>query len=188
MDELKVSDLMIPVDRFVTISHRAKFYDALTAMEDAQEKYLAGQAEQRILLVRDDDGRIIGKLSPIDLLRGLETNYNNVDIEKTLSRFGQYSILKSIRADYNLWENPFKNLCSKAVGVQIMDFLKAPPDGQIVHQNDSIIKCFHLFIMNRHDSLFVVDEHLIVGLLRFSDVYRKIAATMKDCHIETSMA
>ncbi|GAB6096341.1 hypothetical protein JCM14469_25940 [Desulfatiferula olefinivorans] len=188
METLHVRDLMVPAERFNTISHRAKFYDALTAMEKAQEQYLAGQCDQRILLVVDDEGRILGKLSPIDLLRGLETNYNRVDVEKTLSRFGQYSVWKSIQEDYNLWESPFRNLCRKAVAVHIGDFLKEPPEGQIVHPDDSITKCFHLFVMNRHDSLFVVDDHRIIGLLRFSDVYRNISAAMKACRIDSSGA
>jgi len=39
---------------------------------------------------------------------------------------------------------------------------------------------FHLFVVGRHDSLFVKDGEKIVGLLRFSDVYG-IAETMRQC-------
>ncbi|MFH1349866.1 MAG: hypothetical protein ABII26_02920 [Pseudomonadota bacterium] len=46
-------------------------------------------------------------------------------------------------------------------------------------------KCFHLFVMNRHDALFVLEGDEIVGLLRFSYVYRKASGTMKECGIET---
>jgi len=114
MEKLTVRDLMVPTDKFPKISESAGFYEAFVALETAQEKYLSGKSEQRILLVEDEAGKIIGKLSPIDLLRGLETNYSRLDAEKTLTHFGLPHIWKSIQEDYHLWESPFKDLCRKA--------------------------------------------------------------------------
>ncbi|WP_373500312.1 CBS domain-containing protein [Desulfococcus sp.] len=184
MEKLHVRDLMVPADKFPRISSHASFYEALAALETAQEKYLSGESEQRILLVEDEKKKIVGKLSPMDLLRGLETNYSRVDTEKTLSRFGFTGILESIRKDYHLWENPFKDLCRKAEAVQIKDFIKGISEGQSVGVEDPMAKCFHLFVMNRHDALFVFEADRIVGLLRFSDVYREVSSTMKECHME----
>lgn len=181
---MKMLDLMVPIDRFPKISGHASFYDALDALETAQKNYLSGESGQRILLVEDRDGKIMGKLSPIDLLRGLETNYTRADTEKTLSRFGFSNIWKSIQKDYHLWENPFKDLCRKAEEVQIKNFIRTPPKEQSIDVNDSMAKCFHMFVMNRPDSLFVYEGERIIGLLRFSDVYREISKTMKQCHLE----
>jgi hypothetical protein len=184
MENLTVRDLMVPADKFPKISERASFYEALVALETAQEKYLSGKSEQRILLVENEARKIMGKLSPIDLLRGLEANYNRVDAEKTLTRFGLSHIWKSIQEDYHLWESPFKDLCRKAEEVKVKDFIKSPSEGQIVGLTDSMAKCFHLFVMNRHDALFVVEGDQIVGLLRFSDVYKKVSGVMNACHLE----
>lgn len=184
MEKMKVRDLMIPADKFPRISHSASFFDAITALEEAQEKYLSGKSEQRILLVEDDEGMVIGKISPIDLIRGLETNYDRVDTEKSLSRFGLSYIWKSMQEDYQLWENPFKDLCRKAQEVQVKDIIKNPLEGQSVSADNNLVKCFHLFVMNRHDALFVVDDdEMIIGLLRFSDVYRRASMIMKECSI-----
>lgn len=184
MEKMKVRDLMVPADGFPRISSLASFYEALAALETAQKKYLSGESEQRILLVEDDRGKIIGKLSPIDLLRGLETNYARVNTEEVLTRFGLYHTWKSMEKDYDLWGNPFEDLCRKARNVRVKDFIKAPSEGQTVRLDDSLVKCFHLFIMNRHDALFVLDKDEIVGLLRFSDVYRKASGVMKECSRE----
>ncbi|RPJ12936.1 MAG: hypothetical protein EHM37_08220, partial [Deltaproteobacteria bacterium] len=78
MEKMKMRDLMVPVEKFPKISDRASFYEALSALERAQETFLAGKSEQRILLVENEEGKVIGKLSPIDLLRGLERNYGRV--------------------------------------------------------------------------------------------------------------
>lgn len=185
MEKMHVRDLMVPADRFPKISYRASFYEAVRTLETAQQKYMAGEAKQRILLVEDDDHRIIGKLSPIDLLRGLETNYSRVVAENTLSRFGFSNIWKTVQEDFNLWGDPFHDLCRKAAEVQVKDFLKGPSEGQTVAVDDLMAKCFHLFVMNRHDSLFVIDGDQIVGLLRFSDVYLEVSKTMKECHLDT---
>jgi Mg2+/Co2+ transporter CorC len=187
MEKMRVRDLMVPADRFPKISSRTSFYEAVRALETAQQKYMAGESEQRILLVEDDEKKIIGKLSPIDLLRGLETNYSRIVAEKTLSRFGFSNIWKTIQEDYNLWGNPFHDLCRKAAEVQVQDFLKGPSEGQTVEVDDLMAKCFHLFVMNRHDSLFVMEGKRIVGLLRFSDVYLEVSRTMKECHIEATV-
>lgn len=182
MENLTVRDMMAPADRFPKISDRARFYEAFAALEAAQEAYLSGKAEQRILLVEDENEKIIAKLSPKDLLRGLETNYNRVEAEKALSSFGLSHIWKSLQEDYHLWESPFKDLCRKADAVQVKDFIRRPSQGQIVGVGDSMAKCFHLFVMERHDALFVVENDQIVGLLRFSDVYRKTSEIMNACH------
>ncbi len=181
MDKMKVRDLMVPVDRFPKLSDRATFYEALYALEQAQEEFLSGKAEQRILLVENEQGKVIAKLSPIDLIRGLETNYARINTEQTIKHFGLSYIWKSMQKEYGLWEDPFKDLCRKANEVHIRDFIRPPQEGQIVRPDDTLAKCFHLFVMNRHDSLFVVQGGDIVGLLRFTDVYHRMSLTMKAC-------
>lgn len=177
---------MVAADKFPKISCIATLFEGLVALEKAQEKYLSKESEQRILLVEDEEGKIMGKLSPIDLLRGLEANYERVDIEKSLSRFGLRYIWKSMHEDYNLWENPFKDLCLKAGKVQLKDFIKAPSEGQSVDADAPMAKCLHLFVMNRHDALFALEGDEIVGLVRFSDVYRRASDIMKQCGLEAT--
>ncbi len=183
MEKMKVGDLMVPVDSFPKISVNAGFYDALQALENAHNEYVSGESGERILLVENENGKIIGKLSPMDLLRGLETNYTRADSEKVLTSYGYANIWKSFQEDYNLWETPFRDLCRKATQVHLKSFLKGPSEGQTVGMHDPLAKCFHRFVMNRHDALFVVEGDQIVGLLKFSDVYKEVLKTMKECGI-----
>jgi hypothetical protein len=136
--------------------------------------------------VENEKGEVIGKISPIDLLCGLETNYSRIQAQETVNRFGLRYVWKSMQADYRLWEDPFADLCRKAGAVRIRNFIKAPQESQIVAPDDGLAKCFHLFVMNRHDSLFVMERNKIVGLLRFSDVYDNVSQTMKACTAETA--
>ncbi|MDD2603748.1 MAG: CBS domain-containing protein [Desulfobacterales bacterium] len=184
MDQLKVRDLMMPLAAFPKIADSASFYEALAALETAQENFLSGRSRQRILLVENSAGKVIGKISPIDLFRGLETNYSRINVEETIKRLGMHYIWKSMQKDYGLWEDPFKDLCRKAVDVHVRDFIKPLQAGQIVGADEDLTKCFHLFVMNRHDSLFVEEKGNLVGLLRFSDVFKRVSQTMKRCTTE----
>ncbi len=184
MEKMKVHELMIPIDRFPRISNTTVFYDTLLALENAQKKYLTGESEQRILLVEDENGKVISKISPIDLIRGLEPKFDEAEAEKNFTRFGVGFAIKSMRQQYRLWQTPFGDLCRKAKNVQIKDFIiKASLEDQSVKIDDSLTKAFDWFVVGRHDSLFVYDGEEIVGILRFSDVYKKVSNTMKECNI-----
>lgn len=181
MDKMKVRELMVPAERFPKIADTATFYQALQALEDAQDKFLAGTNDQRILLVENEDGNVAGKISPIDLIRGLERKYDDVAVEKTITRFGLSFARKSMQDEYRLWQTPFKDLCRKAGEVMIKDFIRIAEEGQTVGIDDPLTRAFDCFVIGRHDSLFVVDGKKIIGLLRFSDVYKKMSETMKAC-------
>ena len=184
MEKIRVRELMVPLASFPKISDRANLHEAILALESAQEKFLAGQAEQRILLVENESGQVAGKVSPLDLLRGLETNYARMQPEEAVSQFGFDYIWKAMRSDLHLWEDPFRDLCRKADTIRVRDFIKTPDKAHSVTGDDRLAKCFHLFVMTRHDSLFVVgddDGDGIIGILRFSDVYRLAARTIREC-------
>lgn len=183
MEKMKVRDLMVPTDQFPKIADTASLYDALSALETAQEDFLSGKSLQRIILVENGKKQIIGKISPIDLFKGLERKYNQVNVEDTLDKFGLKYIWSTMRKEYNLWESPFKDLCRKAGDVHIKDFVNIPNEGQTVDSNDTLSKCFHLFVVNRHDTLFVMEKNQFIGMLRFTDVYKEVARTMKECKI-----
>ena len=141
MEKMKVRDLMVLIDRFPKISNRTVYFEALSVLENAQKNYLSGESERRILLVENEKGPVIGKLSPNDLFRGLErTIVGLMPMSPSLTRFGSDYIWKSMQKDFNLWENPFKNLCHKAKGIQINDFIKEPSKGPSVGADDPLVK------------------------------------------------
>ena len=182
MEKMKVKELMRPVGEFPRISSQATFMEALDALEKAQEAYSSGKSPQRILLVYDQEGKIVGKLSPMDFVQGLEPSYDRIDSLKNASRYrlGQ-NILDRMKEEFRLWQRPLAELCTKAHDAKIENFVKMPSPDHMVKADDRMDKAFHLFVLGRHDSLFVTEGEEIVGLIRFSDVYRKIGRTMKEC-------
>jgi CBS domain-containing protein len=182
MEDKKVRDLMVKTEDFPSVSQEATFLEALDALEAAQEAFSSGKAKQRIVLVKDGAGNVVGKISPIDLSRGLEPGYKELDQRlKGFIRFGVGYLIKPLKEQYWLWAQPFEDLCRKALNVRVMEFMSTPDENRVVGPNDSLAEALHLFVTASHDSLFVVEGGRIIGLLRFSDLYRMISGLMKSC-------
>lgn len=187
MDKMKVRDLMRPIEDFPRITSRATFIEAVEALEKADLDYNSGKAPQRILLVYNVAGKIVGKMSPIDVIQGLEPNYLAVDTEKTTTYSWMMQIMRdSAEKELRLWQAPLGELCQKAYHVKIHEFIKMPTPDHMVRIDDKMDEAFHLFVVERHGSLFVLDGQEIVGLLRFTDVYNKIKEAMKACPIPST--
>ena len=181
---MKTSKLMRPIDEFPFISNEATFMEGVEALENADQEFKLGNAPERILLVHDVNKKIIGKLSPMDIVQGLEPKYDDIDHFKS----NQYSqmirtSLKAMKDEFRLWQKPLGELCEKTHTIKIHDFIKMPTPDHMVMIDDNVDVAFHLFVTRRHGSLFVKDGQNIVGLILFSDVYKKIRRIMKGCSV-----
>jgi CBS domain-containing protein len=186
MEKMNVRDLMRPVEEFPSISSHATLAEAVAALEKAQEEFISGKNSQRILLVHNKAGKIVGKISPMDVLQGLEPSYDKIDSLKSSSPYhlGQET-LDTMKEQFRLWQRPLADMCRKAYTVKIENYVKMPTPDHMVNADDKMDNVFHLFVVGRHDSLFVRDGNELVGLIRFSDVYRKISQTMRECPVES---
>lgn len=182
MEDLKVMELMRPLDEFPSISSTATFMEAVETLEKADLDFKSGKAPQRILLVYDSTEKVVGKISPVDVVQGLEPDYLSIDIPKSTS-YSQLlqTVHESTKKELRMWKNPLKELCNKVYRVKIQEFVKMPTPDHMVRIDDKMAEVLHLFVVERHDSLFIQDGQDIVGLILFADIYNKIREAMKSC-------
>jgi hypothetical protein len=178
---MSIRESMSPTDEFPRISDQATFFEAVLAMDEAQEAFLSGRAKQRILLVEDAQGMVTGKITPMDVLRGLEPKYDKIEESNIISRFGLGYAVDSMKEEYRLWQKPLSDLCQKAQTMKVKDFQNTPSPDHTVGADDTMDNALHLFVLARHDALFVEENGRIIGLLRFSDVYKAVSRTLKAC-------
>ena len=179
-----VKNFMVPIERFPTIQNTATFTEAVLALEEEQEDFLSVKNEHRILLVLDDERKIVGKLTPMDIIRGLEPNYDKLVDKETGAFISNVNyVIESMKKEVQLWARPIDDLCKTAQNVRIRDFLKSTPKSQIIDADANLNLALHAFYIFRHDSLFVMEDGRVAGLLRFSDVYREIQRQIKACRI-----
>ena len=68
MKSMKVKDLMVPLDEYATVSEEATLYEAVLALEEAQEKFDSLPYKHRAILVYNKKKRIVGKISQLDVI------------------------------------------------------------------------------------------------------------------------
>jgi ferredoxin len=184
MENTKVRELMRPIEDFPSISGELSLFEAMEALERVQEDYRTGKAPEIILLVRGKSGAVQGKISPMDIVKGLEPNYFQFGKEEHFP-FDNIVMdaVEAMRSQVRLWQQPLSELCRKAWAVKIESFIEMPPREQMVDIDDCLPTAFDLFVITRQGSLFVVDGRNVVGIIRFSDIYNKIKEVMRSCPI-----
>jgi CBS-domain-containing membrane protein len=184
MIQLLVKDVMVPLADYATVSEDAGMFDAVLALEKAQKEFDQTRDRHRAILVYNDKGKIVGKISQLDLIKALEPKYEQIDADNRLSRFG-YSMdyFKSLFKQHNLWSKPLNDICRKAATIKVKTFMYVPTEGEYVNVDTGLNEAVHQLIMGCHHSLLVTDKGDIVGILRLTDVFKRVTDTMKACNL-----
>lgn len=72
MKSIKVKHLMVPLDEYATVDENETLNEAVLALEESQKRFRQDRYKHRAVLVFDKVHNIVGKVSHLDLIRGLE--------------------------------------------------------------------------------------------------------------------
>ena len=185
--EKTTRDLMVPLEEYVTVSDEATLKDAVVALEKAQEELDRKRYRyvHRAVLVLNKKKEVVGKISQLDILKGLEPNYKKiVDTTKRISVSGfSTHFLTSMMDLHRLWANPLSDICSKAAKIKVQEFMTTPTEGEVIDEKVSLEEAMHIMVMGHHHSLLVTRDGKIVGVLRLTDVCIYINDLIKACSI-----
>jgi CBS domain-containing protein len=184
MKKKLVKELMVPLAKYATVSQEATLFEAVMALEKAQEKFDQSQYRHRAVLIYDNEGNIVGKVSQLDVLRALEPKYKAMDIPGSLSRFGltkrfQETMLNELR----FWDKPMDDICRKASRIKVREFMYTPGEGEYINEDETLDRAINQLVMGHHQSLLVMKDDKIVGILRATDVFMEIVRVMKACEV-----
>jgi len=174
MDQKKVKDLMVGLEDYAIVDEDACLLDAVKALDKAQARLQPGQMKHRAVLIRDKNGKIIGKFGHLAFLKALEPKYQSVGDINTLARAGLSSEFVNAMMDtFNFWDVSFTDICKKARSLRVKDVCH--PIKENIGQDAPITEAIHKFIMWQSLSIPVSDGDKIVGILRLSDLYTELA-------------
>jgi len=182
MKDMIVKDLMVPLEEYARVPEDATLYEAVIALEKAQEeldmtKY---KFKHRALLVLDNDKKVVGKLSQFDALKALEPKYGNMGDMRSMSRAGfSPEFLRDMLEKHGLWNELPEDLCRKAMNRPVKEFMHMPTEGEYITEDAHMREAVHLLVMGQHHSLLVTRGADIVGILRLTDVLMAIFQLMK---------
>ncbi|MBW2611467.1 MAG: CBS domain-containing protein [Deltaproteobacteria bacterium] len=182
MKKYKVQDLMVPISEYATVSENATLFDAVNALEKAQEDFDHTRYRHRAVLILDGSGKVIGKLSHLDVLKALEPKYHEMLDRRRLRSFGfTKDFMRSMLKEYQLFDSPLEDICRKAGEQNVTKYMYSISEGEYIAESATLDEAIHQFVLGRHQSLLVTKGDSILGILRLTDVFAAVYHTMKDC-------
>ncbi|MFH2219279.1 MAG: CBS domain-containing protein [Pseudomonadota bacterium] len=179
-----VKDLMRPVSEYTAISAEANLYEAAAALLEAQLKFEQNPKLHKILLITDENEKIVGKISQLDVLRFLEPKGKPIGSSGSLSRFGvSDGYLKPMLRQCKFWDKPLIDLCRDAGRLKVKRLVHAPVEGEFVEEDASLTEAIHQLALEHHQSLLVTRGKEIVGVLRQIDIFKEVYETLSTCEL-----
>jgi len=175
----KVNEVMIPLSEYATVNENDTLENAVKTLYHANKEASDHIYKHKAVLVFDETGNITGKVGPLDILRALEPKYSQFghsDLAKMgLSRFGlSNEFLHSLVENYNLWDESCESLVEKAKKRKVKEIMYSPIEGEYVNEDINVAEAIHQFILGHHQSLLVLKQDKVIGILRLTDIFKLI--------------
>jgi hypothetical protein len=172
---------MVPISEYATVSEGATLFEAVLALEKAQENFQQSRYSHRAVLVLDKNKRVIGKLSQLDFLCALEPRDANLDQIRKFKQFGfTRNAVALQQEEYLKTSPPIQDLYSKAAKLKVTDYMHRPSEGEYVDENASLDVALHHLTAGSNLSLLVTRGEDMVGVLRMADVFGAVFHVMKE--------
>ena len=88
MNDKKVKDLMVPLDKYPVVDKDATLLDVVRALDEGQKHLAPGMSPYRAVLVIDERRKIVGKIGQLAFLKALEPKHNLLGNLETLDTAG----------------------------------------------------------------------------------------------------
>ncbi len=184
METITVKEMMIPLEDYATVSENATLAEAVLALEEAQSSFEQNRYQHRAILVYDRRRKIVGKLSQLDVLQALEPKYQGTADFKELDQFGiNADYVRNLIDELGLLKKPVQDICRKAAEVTVKSIMHQPAQGEYVNEDATLNEAIVQLLMGRHQSLLVTRNNEIIGILRLTDVFKKVTDMIKECKL-----
>ncbi len=171
--EKTVREVMIPIADYTTLNQESSIGEAIVKL---RESFFATVSTSRIMetghrsiLVFDDQGKIIGILAIIDLLRAIMPGYLSAPKPSTADSI-QYSPM--------FWSGMFKREVIRLASKKIKDVMSPAP--LTINANANLMETAHIMITNNERRLAVIQTGKVVGVIREQDLFFEIDRILKE--------
>ena len=171
MKDLRVQDLMLPLEKYSVVSEEATLQEVFLALEGAlagSRKTDPAEARDFAVLVLDKDRRVVGRLAVWDVLQGLKP--------QARKRVDPLAMVEG----YDAWDRPLALLASKAQNLQAKDLIEALHKEEYIDQEAGLNEALRRLVDNRFLSLIATRGRETVGILRVVDVFRYVCNELRS--------
>ncbi|MCL7487601.1 MAG: CBS domain-containing protein [Desulfobulbaceae bacterium] len=162
-----VKDLVIPIERYPHVNQDKTLHDAVQVIQS----YTCGENDRirySEIMVVNDQNQLAGRLSILDVLRGLDKRFS--EIPKVKEFAGKGSDYPNLTI---LWEDAFFVGCAKGVSRPVREFMS--PIKNMVKTSDSLLKVLSILLSLNCQLLPVVEGKRVVGVIRLEEIFKEIS-------------
>ncbi|MDO8946674.1 MAG: CBS domain-containing protein [Desulfocapsaceae bacterium] len=173
MEHYLVKDLMVPISEYAVVVVGTPLIEAIRVLEKAQEVYTVSKYQHRSILVLDENGHIVGKISQLRALKALEPEFkfNDEIAEMRKFKFSETYIAR-LQDKYRSHRKFITDsVLREAANKKVEEFMQAPSPGEYVADDCSLDAAILQLTAGQHLSLLVTRDKQIVGVLRIADVF-----------------
>ena len=185
MENFTVKDLMVPLSEYATVEKGGTLFEAVQALEKAQEEFDHTKYRHRGILVLNQRKQAIGKISQVDVLRALEPKDQDLDDVKQMRKFGfSGRFVRNLYKQQRMESAPLNDLCTSAAQIRVETCMQTFLEGEYIDEDASLETAIHHLVLEGLLALLVTDKAKeIVGILRLSDVFAAVFHVMKECEV-----
>lgn len=188
MKNYRVKDLMVPISEYATVPEDATLFEAVQALERAQEQFNQNRYSHRAVLILDKQKKVVGKLSQMDFLGALEPRDESLEQIRNFKQFGFTRKAVALQQEEYLKSSPpILDFYSEAARKKVTEYMQRPTEGEYVDENASLDMALHQLTAGANLSLLVTRGAEIVGILRLSDVFAAVYHSMKESELQKSL-
>lgn len=176
MDTTK--DIMTPVDALASISSETCLLDAAEALKQS-----AMNAPVPLLVsIRDADGRFMGIVSMVDLLRGLSPKYAEKGFYAAMGEMGlKEGFMRMFIENVNTHPDSLEVISKAASTFKVKDVLRSPAKEESVDADASADVAIDLMVLGRRDHLYVMKDKNILGIIDAASIFDALLRRSSGC-------
>lgn len=179
MDTRTVGDVMLSLDEYATITSGCTIREALIALNKAQLGLTYDRHQHRSVLVLDESGTVVGKLTHWAILRSLDPGLLQREDLASLDRAGLSSVfIDRLRYQTRTFGGSLNRMCRVAARVKVEDAMV--PVTESISENASLSEAIRQLVLLHTQSLLVHGRGKVVGILRLSDLFEEVADRMRE--------
>lgn len=175
LDNVRVKDVFITIEDYPNISLDAPIGHAIHIMHHM----LSHEKKYRNILVLDDDDHLQGYLSLRDLIRAVGPEYlrkRKPDV-KGNQPFNVEGFSQDLTSLSLLWEVDFTAKLNNELKKPVLEYMTLMEDEVLL--DDHISKCMYLMLQHDVIVLPVMEDDLVIGVVRMVDVFERIAVSVE---------
>ncbi|MCP4685448.1 MAG: CBS domain-containing protein [bacterium] len=175
----KAGDLLVPLEEYPIVDCSATVLDAVIRLDEARRKTGVGRQPYQAVLVADKEGKIVGKLGQLALLKALDPRSRIADDQDALARAGvSDNIMETAFGHARSFQVGLSEMCAGTSALPVQSVMD--PFGERIDIGTPIHEVIHQMLERRNLSFLVTKDGRPVGLIRLSDLCDEVMRQMRQ--------